>query len=504
MREEGQTDGSLRRSVKAGIAWSTLSFGITKGLAFVSLLVLARVLAPSQFGLVAAVTVVLSMIELTSDLGMAATVIYEQEQGTGERVQVAFTVNMMLVVALAAVGVLLAPLLAGFFHASHHVGLFRLAMVDVLLTGLGVIHDGLLLRDLRFSARIVTQVISGVVRAGAGVTLALLGFGAASLVWGLLLGTAAWVIVLWWVTGFRPVLRFDRKVAGSMIGYGVGASMFSFVDQLVAQIDTAVVGRVLGRRALGLYTVAFRIPTLVLENIANQISLVAFPALARKRVADATGVGAATARLVRYEALYALPLAAGMAVMARPIVDTVFSRRWQDAAGVFAAVSVMSGISAAGFALGDALKALGRQRLLVILTVIQFPALLVTIILVAPDGITVVAWARVGGTALWVGLVTASVARVTDMSISAVLGAVWPGVAASAGVVVTAGPIRLWAGLPAVPELVLGVVAGSAGALAALALLASPTFQELRQGALGVGRQLRSRARGGGVITAKP
>jgi PST family polysaccharide transporter len=289
-----------------------------------------------------------------------------------------------------------------------------------------------------------------------------------------------------------------------MVGYGIGASTFSFLDQLVAQIDTAVVGRVLGRRALGLYTVAFRIPTLVLENIASQISLVAFPALARKRVADAGGVGGATARLVRYEALYALPLAAGMAVMAKPIVDTVFSRRWQDAAGVFAAVSVMSGISAAGFALGDGLKALGRQRLLVILTVIQFPVLLVTIILVAPYGITAVAWARVGGTLLWVGLVTVSVARVTGMSIPGLLGAAWPGAVASAGVVATAGPVRLWAGLPAVPELVLAVVAGGAGTLIALAVLAPPTFHELRHGALGVGRRLRSRATGAGVITAKP
>ncbi len=493
MSEEGQADGSLRRSVKAGIAWSTLSFGITKGLAFISLLVLTRVLAPSQFGLVAAVTVVLSLIELTSDLGMAATVIYEQEQGAGERIQVAFTVNMMLVVALAAVGVLLAPVIAGFFHASHHVGLFRLAMADVLLTGLGVIHDGLLLRDLRFSARIVTQVVSGVVRAGAGVTLALLGFGAASLVWGLLLGTAAWVIVLWGVTRFRPTLRFDRRIARSMIGYGVGASMFSFLDQTVTQIDTAVVGRVLGRRSLGLYTVAFRIPTLVLENIANQVSLVAFPALARKRVADASGVGGATLRLVRYEALYALPLSAGMAVMARPIVDTVFSSRWQDAAGVFAAVSVLSGISASGFALGDALKALGRQRLLVILTVIQLPVLLVTIILVAPYGITAVAWARVAGMGLWVGLVTVSAARVMDMPIGPVLGAMWPGAAASAGVVASAGAVRLWSGLSAVPALVVAVVAGCAGGLIALSIFAPATFQELRRTSAGVGRRLRAR-----------
>ncbi len=491
MGDQQTPERSLSRSVKTGVVWSTLSFGITKGLAFGSLLVLTRVLAPSQFGVVAGIVVVLSIVELTADLGMGATVIYEQEQGVSERVQVAFTVNMMMVAVLAAIGLLLAPLIASFFHASNHVGLFRLAILDVLLTGLGAIHDALLLRDLRFSARIVTQVISAIVRAGTGMALALLGFGAASLVWGLLLGTAAWTASLWWVTRFWPRLRFDRRIAASMIGYGIGASAFEFVDQAVAQIDTAVVGRVLGRRALGLYTVAFRIPTLVLENIAAQVSLVAFPALARKRVADEKGVGASTSRLVRYQALYSLPLAAGLAIMARPIVGTVFSSKWVAASGVFAAVSVMSGISASGFALGDALKALGRQRLLVALTLIQFPVLLVTVILVAPYGITAVAWARVGGMVLWVGLMTAAAARVMATPVSGTFASWWPGLVAAAGVAAGCGIIRAWSGLPAVPEVIAAAAAALAGATAALAAFAPSTFRELRKGALHIWNRRR-------------
>jgi PST family polysaccharide transporter len=478
--------------VKAGAVWSILSFAITKGLAFVALLVLTRILAPAQFGIVAGVVVVLSIIELTSDLGMGATVIYEQEQGVSERVQVAFTVNMVLVVLLAAVGLLIAPLIASYFHASSHVWLFRLSILDVVLTGLGSIHNALLLRDLRFSARIVTQVISAVVRAGTGIALALLGFGAASLVWGLLLGTAAWTASLWWVTGFRPRLRFDRRIAASMIGYGVGASVFEFVDQAVAQVDTAVVGRVLGPRALGLYTVAFRVPTLVLENIAAQVSLVVFPVLARKRVADERGVGASTSRVVRYQALYALPLGAGLAIMARPLVGIVFSSKWQAASGVFAAVSVMSGISASGFALGDALKALARQRLLVWLTLIQFPLLLVTIILVAPYGITAVAWARAGGTALWLGLVIAAAARVMATSVSRTLASMWPGVAAAAGVAAVDGAVRAWSGLPALPEVIVAILAGLGGATVALAALSPSTLRELRAGLRTIKTERRS------------
>jgi len=500
--EHGPQGGSLARSVKSGVAWSTLTFGLTKGLAFLSMLVLARLLAPSQFGVVAALTVVLGVIELIADLGMKSSVIYEQEQGAGERVQVAFTVNMLLVVALTAAAFIAAPALASFFHASGHVGLFRLAALDIFITGLGQVHDGLLLRDLRFRARIVTQVVSAIVRAVVGVTLALLGFGAASLVWGLVAGTAAWTVALWVATGFLPTFHFRRAVARSILGYGVAASVMELVDQLTIQVDTTVVGRVLGTSALGLYSVGTRIPSMALENIANQVSLVAFPALARKRVLDAEGVAGSTLRLVRYESLYALPLAAGLAVMARPIVETVFSAKWLDATGVFAAVAVMSGISASGFALGDAFKALGRQRVMVALNIIEFPVIVVAILIAAPYGITTVAWVRAGMELLWVTMMTLSAVWVVGIPARRTLVAMWPGMAAAVGVVLATGPVRLWVPIPTVPKVIAGAIAGAVGGLAALAVLSPATFAELQAAAAGIRKRARSDGEEGDSLPA--
>ena len=106
-------------SLRKGIAWSTITFVIAKAVTFASMLVLARLLAPSEFGAVAAVTVFLAFVELASDLGMKATVQYEQEHGFTDRIQTAFTLNIALVVVLTGVGILLAPLVADFFNISH-------------------------------------------------------------------------------------------------------------------------------------------------------------------------------------------------------------------------------------------------------------------------------------------------------------------------------------------------------------------------------------------------
>src|SRR3954470_10013361 len=109
---------SWGRSVRGGIVWSTVTFVAAKSVTFVSMLVLARLLVPSEFGVVAAVATYLAFVELGSDLGMKATVVYEQESGFTERIQTAFTLNFGLVTVFTGVGVLLAPQVAAFFHIS--------------------------------------------------------------------------------------------------------------------------------------------------------------------------------------------------------------------------------------------------------------------------------------------------------------------------------------------------------------------------------------------------
>ncbi len=480
---------TLTQSVKSGVAWTTFTFAITKGLALLSLLVLTRLLVPSEFGVVAGIVVLLSLIELTADLGMGQTVIYEQQEGYGKRIDVAFTVNMLLTTVLTLVVFLAAPWIARFFHAGDHVALYRLASLDVFFTGLGGVHDGLLLRDLRFRTRNLTQVTSAVVRATVGVLLAVLGFGASSLVWAMLAGSAALTIALWIATRYTPRLRLDLAIVAGILPYGIGASMLQLLSQVTVQVDSLVVGRVLGPRALGLYSVAFRLPTLLLENIANQVSLVAFPALSRKRVTDSEGVGASTWKLVRYQSVYALPLAALMAVEAKPIMVIVFSEQWHEAAGVFAAVSVMSGLSASAFALGDAFKALARQRVMIGLTLIQLPVLVATIVVLAPYGITAVAWGRAAGVAFWVALMIWAAASVLRIPVRGTLGAMCPGAAAALGVAAAAGAVRLGVDLPAFPELVLATIAGTIGGVLVLMLAAPATFAELRRGAVSIRRR---------------
>jgi len=474
-----EQEGGWGRLMRGGILWSNASFVATRAVSMLALLVLARLLTPSEFGVVAAVTVYVALIELGADLGMKATVVYEQEHGHTPRVQSAFTLNLIISAALTGIGVLLAPVIADFFRIGDEVGLFRLAALNPLIRGLGNIHDALLMRDMAFRRRSIPEFVMAAVRAATSIPLAALGFGAESIVIGLLAGSAAWTIVHWVLTPLRPNLSFDPAIVRTMIGYGGGASALSVISAVALRVDQAVIGRVLGERALGLYTIAFRLPELLIESIAWNVSRVAFPGLARQRVADEEGLTAAAARIVHFQSLYAVPLAVGIAVLGPPLVVVLFGPKWEPAGGVASAVAVTAGLSAVAFPLGDIFKAVGRQRVLVALNVIQLPIYVAAVILVAPAGIVAVAWTRAGIELVHTVLVGLTATRALAARMRIFLAAAGPSLVAGLGVLAGAGAVRLlWSDLALVPLLAGFIAGGAAGALS-LRLLAPAAFAEL-------------------------
>jgi len=202
-------------------------------------------------------------------------------------------------------------------------------------------------------------------------------------------------------------------------------------------------------------------------------------ALSRKRVADREGLGAATLKLVRYQALYVLPVACGLAILADPLVDVLFSDKWVEAAAVLTPIAVMTAVSSVSFPLGDMLKAVGRQRILVVFHLVELPLLVAVIVLAAPSGIVTVAWARAASVAVF-GVAHVIAARpwlgTGGMKVAEAAG---PGVAMALGVALGAGAVRLlWDDLGPLP-LLAGIAAGTIGALVLVRVAAPATAREV-------------------------
>lgn len=463
-----------------GFIWSVVPAALGRGLNLLALLVLARLLAPSAFGTVGAIATFLALIQLGSDLGMKATIVHEQERGTSDRIDSAFTLNVALVLVLTVVGIAVAPAVASFFGLPDEAALFRLASLNLILAGLGNIHDGLLLRDLSFAQRARPQLAMGVVQATVSVVLALLGLGASALVWGMLAGTAVWTIMQWRMTAYRPRLVVDPTVARSMIGYGGAAAALQVIAVVSTRTDAAIVGNQLGAVALGIYTVAFRLPELALSSVAWTLSVVTFPTLSRRRTESHAALVETTLWITRLLALYALPTAVALALLADPLIAMLFSERWAAAAPVLAAVSVTVALTTVIFPLGDASKAIGHQRLMVWLNLLHLPLLIGFMLLATPHGVVGVAWAGAAATVVFVAMFLVSVTRVTGVPLGGLLRAMLPGAVAALGA--AAGLLAVqaaWSPAAAWLELVAGGLAALLGALLAVRLGAPGTLGQL-------------------------
>lgn len=461
-----------------GVIWSSLAWGANRIVVFVLTLVLARLLVPEDFGVVTAGMTIITFLEVGLDLGVGSTVVQDQDAGITDRVRSAFALNLVTA-GLVTVGcIAAAPAIARFFGVTD-VGLFRLLFLYPLLRGAGQVHDAVLKRDLQFRKRMAVDVLRAVTRVAVSLPLAVAGFGAWSIVLGLLAAEVVGTATCWVLVRMRPRFRFDRATVTSLLRFGVVLVVARAVGTVQANADYLVVGNRLGLEPLGYYTVAYRLPELLLANLYWVFTAVAFPVYSRAYREGIDTLRRTALRALMLLCLFGFPVGAGLAIVARDAVLVLFSARWAPAAVPMALISLGLAAMAVAPACGDIAPAVGRPGLLL---PIQIPAVIVAIVAfvaVADAGLTAIAAVHLAYGVAFAAVHVVVAMRVLGARAGEFLAALRPGLVATLGVAAAALPVRLVAE-PGLLALLLTVAAGCAGAAAALAVASRPTFADLR------------------------
>ena len=195
------------------------------------------------------------------------------------------------------------------------------------------------------------------------IILAFLGFKAWSLVWGQVAGTVAAVAAFWAVVNWRPSRIFDKALARSLVGYGSKIVSVNSLAVLLNNADYLLVGRYLGAAALGVYTLAFRVPELTIKQLYVLASQVIFPAYARIQD-DRELLRQGFYVTLRYMSLITVPMGVGLALVADPFVRVFLSDRWLAVIPVLPPIAIYMVLRAVEFSAGDIYKAQGRPELL--------------------------------------------------------------------------------------------------------------------------------------------
>jgi lipopolysaccharide exporter len=475
------TDGPRlgSRAVRA-LLWAVAGFGSNKLIAFIGTLVLARVLTPAEFGIAAAAIALLTYVEMILDLGVGSAVVYEQEEGVTERVWTAFTLNVALGAALAGMIALTAPVAAAFFRSPEQTGLFRFLAVFVLIRAAGQVPDALLRRDLDFRRRMIVGISRAAVRVSVAIPLAVAGYGAWSIVIGMTLGEVAATLATWHAARFRPRLRFDRLIARSLLGYSSVMLLMRLVSEVANNGDYLIVGNRLGPDQLGVYSIAFRVPELLLVTGFWIYSSVAFPVYSRAHRSGELGELRRTMlRATRLTTMFAFPAGVGLAIVAHDAVHVLFTDRWAAAVVPMTIIALALAIDAVPIAASDVLPAAGRPGTLLRVNVTVGAPTLTAMVLVAPHGLVAIALVSLVGSVLFLPLLQREVNRVLGSRWREVAVATGPALAVAAGVVAGALPVRLLLE-PGVARLAATIVCGVLGAAVGLLLGGRSVLPELR------------------------
>jgi len=386
--ELGADEPSLGVRTLRGTAWAYGSYLGGQVLVLVATAILARILTPSEFGLVGLALVFIVLLDTVSDLGLSPALVISTEEELSERANTVFALTIVLGATLSLLTAAVATLAGRFFDQPDVVPLLAVLGLNFLLRSLGATHYALAQKRMDFRARTTAELAGVIARGASGIALALAGLGAWSLVIGYLVGTTAITVTLWALVSWRPSGGPRRAHLPSMLRFGSTLTAVDVLAAVISQVDYIFIGRVLGISALGLYTLGFRLPEMLIISLAVVTGRVLFPAFA---AVDRDALGRAFLVSVRYAAIVALPLAAGLAALAEPFVLAVFGDKWEGSVDSMRVLSLYALAVAIGIPAGIAYKATGQAGVLLKLAVPRAALVVASIALVVDEGIVAVA-----------------------------------------------------------------------------------------------------------------
>jgi lipopolysaccharide exporter len=363
--EEPQPEGqsALRRSVVRGVKWGTVSAGVLFVLGITQTAVLARLLSPRDFGLMAASVVVIGLARAFADLGLSSAIIAKQIR---DRNALSSLYWASIIAGLVMFGIVigLTPLMVRFYHEPKLWGILPWVALSFVIIPIGQQFQMLLQMELHVDRLVKVDVAAGVVALAVAVGAAAAGAGAVSLAFGYLarVTTSSILFAAWGWKTWRPHLRLRRRDLEGYLGFGLYQMGERAVNFLSANVDYLLIGRFLGLGALGAYSIAYQLVVKPVFELNPILTRVAFPAFAKKR-ADNEALARGYVEVIRLIAFVVVPTMAAVAALAPVLVPVLFGAQWSLAIPLLQILAVVGVARSLTSPVGDLILAKGRPDL---------------------------------------------------------------------------------------------------------------------------------------------
>lgn len=370
---------SLLRDTAQGFKWIAILQFSQQILVLIVNLILARILGPSDFGLVTLVTVTTGLLLTIVDLGFNAAIIQKDEINENH-LSTAFFFNLIMGLLLCLFLVTFSNTIASFFQKEAIGPMLQFFSLVLIIRAFISVQMALCDRHMDFRKITLISILALIAGTLCKIVLALNGFGAWSIVLGEFLNQFTLVIILWISSPWRPSLkRVNKQCFSDLFGFGSNIMFSNLIGSLSSKIDVMMIGKLVSSSQLGIYSMAYSISSVFPQQINAVVQRVMFPSFSRMQ-ADNNLLGEAYCKLSKFLSIIGVPALVGLVVVAPEFVNLVLSPKWSSSIPIlqilcfYAMTNVMGGVL-----WSQILKAKGYANMVLWMTVIRLIALIIFI-----------------------------------------------------------------------------------------------------------------------------
>jgi len=321
------------RSTRGG-AVTIASQGVKFLTSMVATVVLARLLTPEDYGLIGMVAIIINFVSMFQYMGLSTATIRWAELNH-QQVSTLFWLNMALSTAIMLVTLASAPLLAWFYGEPRLIWITVGYAISIVFTGLYIQHDAILSRQMRFAAVAIIEIASILIGCTAAIIAAWFGAGYWALVLNQLVMTLVTVVGAWLACRWRPGLPLRGSGIRSMLSFGGSLTGFNVTTFFARNLDNALIGKFWGAQQLGMYSRAYQMLLMPMQQINAPLVAVAVPALSRL-VDSPARYRAAYLKILEKIAIISMPAVVFMVATSDWLILFLLGPQWRGTSRIFA------------------------------------------------------------------------------------------------------------------------------------------------------------------------
>lgn len=380
---------NLRGTIISSLIWKFLERLGTQGVQFIVSIILARLLLPSDYGVVTMILVFIAIANVFVQNGFGTSLI--QKKGADDLdFSSVFYISLAIATVFYIILFIASPYIAKFYNMPEITKILRVISVTLFFGAINSVQNAKISKDMKFKKLFFSSLGAIIVSGTVGITLAYFGYGPWALVWQQLSNAIATTIILWFTSGWKPKLIFSLDRIKGLFSYGWKILCSSLIDTIYQNIYNLVIGKFYTSETLGNYNKGEQFPKIIAVNVDGAISSVMLPAYSKEQDKK-DKVKKMVRRSIVTSALVLFPMMFGLAAVAEVIVKILLTDKWLGCVPYMQLLCIVYLLYPINTANLQAIKAMGKSDYYLKLEIIKKVLGIIALVLTLPYGVLVMA-----------------------------------------------------------------------------------------------------------------